>query len=66
MSAAAPSEGAADLMQAWLAQLGAVRGASQKTLVAYRRDVARYLGFLAGHWGGPAGPALRPARRGSS
>ena len=24
---------------------------------AYRRDVAGYLGFLAGHWGGPAGAA---------
>ena len=44
-------------MQDWLAQLGAVRGASPKTLIAYRRDVAGYLGFLAGHWGGPAGAA---------
>ena len=57
MTAAAPSEGAAQLMQEWLAQLGAVRGASPKTLVAYRRDVAGYLGFLARHWGGPAGGA---------
>ena len=53
----APSEGAAQLMQDWLAQLGAVRGASPRTLTAYRRDVAGYLGFLAGHWGGPAGAA---------
>jgi integrase/recombinase XerC len=53
----APSEGAARLMQDWLAQLGAVRGASPRTLTAYRRDVANYLGFLAGHWGGPAGAA---------
>ena len=44
-------------MQDWLAQLGAVRGASPRTLIAYRRDVAGYLGFLGGHWGGPAGAA---------
>ena len=48
-------------MQDWLAQLGAVRGASPKTLIAYRRDVANYLGFLAGHWGGPAGAAALAA-----
>jgi integrase/recombinase XerC len=53
----APSEGAAELMEAWLAQLAAVRGASPRTLVAYRRDVSGYLGFLALHWGGPAGGA---------
>jgi integrase/recombinase XerC len=41
----------------WIAQLGAVRGMSPRTLTAYRRDVAGYLGFLAGHWGGPAGAA---------
>ena len=57
MSGPAPSEGAAGLMQDWLAQLDAVRGASAKTLVAYRSDVAGYLGFLGGHWGGPAGAA---------
>jgi integrase/recombinase XerC len=54
---AAPSQGAAELMEAWLAQLAAVRGASPRTLVAYRRDVSGYLGFLAEHWGGPAGGA---------
>ncbi len=52
-----PSEGAARLMLDWIAQLGAVRGASPRTLTAYRRDVANYLGFLAAHWGGPAGAA---------
>lgn len=57
MTAPAPSGGAAQLLQDWLAQLGAVRGASPRTLTAYRRDVAGYLGFLAGHWGGPAGAA---------
>lgn len=57
MTAAAPSGGAVALLEDWLAQLGAVRGASQKTLIAYRRDVSTYLRFLAGHWGGPAGAA---------
>lgn len=57
MTAAAPSEGAVELMAAWLAQLRAVRGASDKTIVAYQRDLSGYLGFLAGHWGGPAGAA---------
>ncbi len=54
---AQPSDGAVGLLQGWLAQLGAVRGASPRTLTAYRRDVSNYLGFLAGHWGGPAGAA---------
>ena len=54
---AAPSAGGFALLQDWLAQLGAVRGASPRTLVAYRRDLANYLGFLAEHWGGPAGAA---------
>ena len=57
MTAPAPSEGAARLIEDWLAQLGAVRGLSPRTIEAYRRDVAGYLGFLAGHWGGPAGAA---------
>ena len=53
----APSEGAARLMQDWLAQLGGVRGLSPRTLDAYRRDVSGYLGFLALHEGGPLGEA---------
>ncbi len=57
MTHPAPSEGAARLMQDWLAQLAAVRGASPRTVEAYRRDVSGYLGFLAQHWGGPAGAA---------
>lgn len=57
MDRLAPSDGAVQLLHDWLAQLGAVRGASQKTLIAYRRDVSGYLGFLARHWGGPAGVA---------
>nr|WP_112321353.1 tyrosine recombinase XerC [Oceanibium sediminis] len=45
------------LLQRWLNQLSAVRNASPKTIEAYRHDVAGFLGFLAGHWGGPAGRA---------
>lgn len=51
------SEGALALLHNWLAQMEAVRGASPQTITAYRRDVAGYLGFFAGHWGGPAGCA---------
>lgn len=54
---ARPSDGAADLMERWLAQLSAVRGARPKTVIAYRNDVAGFLGFLAQHLGGPAGGA---------
>jgi integrase/recombinase XerC len=57
MTAPAPSDGAAQAMDEWLAQLAAVRGASPRTLAAYRRDVSGYLGFLALHWSGPAGRA---------
>ncbi len=53
--APAPSAGAAELLGRWLAQLSAVRQRSPKTVEAYGRDVAGYLGFLAGHRGGPMG-----------
>ncbi|WP_424933109.1 tyrosine recombinase XerC [Amaricoccus macauensis] len=51
------SEGADALLCEWLTQLGAVRGLSPKTVEAYRRDVAGYIGFLALHWGEGAGAA---------
>ncbi len=51
------SAGAAELMARWLAQLTAVGHRSPKTVEAYRRDVARYLGFMAEHRGGPMGRA---------
>ena len=40
--------------------LGSVRNASPKTIEAYRTDVASFLGFLSGHWGGEAG--LKPLK----
>ncbi len=49
------SAGALNLMARWLAQLGAVRGRAEKTVTAYQRDVAGYLGFLGDHLGGPVG-----------
>ncbi len=52
---AGAGEGADALLARWLAQLSAVRGASPRTVEAYRRDVAGFLGFLAQHWGGPVG-----------
>jgi integrase/recombinase XerC len=55
MSDPAPSGGAVALMEGWLAQLGGVRGFSPRTIVAYRRDVSGYLGFLAMHNGEPTG-----------
>ncbi len=51
------SGGAQALVAEWLGQLEAARGASPRTLIAYRRDVTGYLGFLVRHRGGPVGPA---------
>ncbi len=45
----------------WLDHCRAVRGASENSVIAYRRDVAGFLGFLASHHGGEAG--LGPLRR---
>ncbi|HWE77863.1 MAG TPA: tyrosine recombinase XerC [Pseudolabrys sp.] len=41
----------------WLAYLGAEKRMSPKTLEAYGRDVAQFLGFLTGHLGRP--PTLK-------
>lgn len=51
----APALGTA--LSEWLAQLAALQGAAAKTTEAYRRDVARYLRFLAQHRGGAEGIA---------
>lgn len=46
-----------DALVRWLEQLKALDGAADATCDAYRRDVAGWLGFLAGHGGGGFGPA---------
>ena len=51
----APALGAA--LADWLASLGALHGSAPNTVAAYRRDVARFLGFLATHQGGAEGLA---------
>lgn len=56
---------AADALAAWLDHLRNERRVSPRTLEAYGRDVAAFLGFLAHHLGGPIGLAdlrsLQPA-----
>ncbi len=47
--------GAHDLLERWLTTLIALRGVSDNTIEAYRRDVSGFLGFLANHFGGPQG-----------
>lgn len=49
----APALGAA--LSQWLAQLAALDGAAANTIDAYRRDVSRYLKFLATHRGEAGG-----------
>ena len=51
------SRGARDALQAWLAHLGGVEGAAANTVTAYGADLAAFLGFQAGHRGGPMGLA---------
>lgn len=43
--------GGYDLMERWLAHLSALRGGSDKTVGAYRRDLSGFLGFLTTHLG---------------
>lgn len=48
---------------AWLRDLGSVRRLAPKTLEAYGRDIGQFMGFLAGHMGGPVSlQALRDMR----
>ena len=51
----APALGAA--LAQWLSHLAALEGAAVNTVEAYRRDVTRYLTFLAAHNGGAEGIA---------
>ena len=44
-----------DALQGWLDSLSALRGASDNTLAAYRRDVTGFLSFMTTHRGGPQG-----------
>ena len=55
LSEASAADGARAALARWLQELGAMRGASRATLEAYRADVTSFLGFLAGHLGGPVG-----------
>jgi integrase/recombinase XerC len=52
-----PSAGLTQALETWLAHLRSLDDCSDHTITAYRRDVAGFLGFLAGHDGGPAGTA---------
>lgn len=45
-----------DALARWGAQLTGVEGRAPATAAAYVADVARWLGFLAGHLGGAPGP----------
>ncbi|MEL7116802.1 MAG: tyrosine recombinase XerC [Pseudomonadota bacterium] len=47
-----------ECLGAWLDQIRALKGASENTVLAYRRDVASYLGFLTRHFGGATGRAM--------
>ena len=40
-------------IDAWLRELGSVRRLAPQTLEAYGRDLGQFMGFLAGHMGGP-------------
>ncbi|MEY4983966.1 MAG: hypothetical protein RIR62_2232 [Pseudomonadota bacterium] len=55
------SPAARDALARWLVHLRALDGAAEKTVTAYGRDVAGYLGFLARHRGGTEGLAALAA-----
>ena len=51
------SDAARDALTHWLSGLKSLRGASDATVEAYRRDVVDYLSFMGEHHGGPQGIA---------
>ena len=51
------SPAARDLLAAWLADVGALKGGSDATVVAYGRDTTGFLAFQAGHFGDQMGLA---------
>ena len=55
------SDQALHLLEEWLTRMTALRGASPKTIEAYRRDVSGFLGFLGHHLGAPAGKSALAA-----
>ncbi|MEM1078268.1 MAG: tyrosine recombinase XerC [Pseudomonadota bacterium] len=57
MTEIALQPGTSALLEAWLTHLRGLEDAPDTTLTAYRRDVAGFLGFLAGHDGGASGAA---------
>lgn len=57
MNAFALSPQLRDALTDWCDQLSALRGASENTVTAYRRDVLRFLSFLSLHRGGTEGTA---------
>ena len=54
------SPAARDLMEAWLADVGSLRGGSPATVTAYGADLRGFLGFQTGHHGAQLG--LAPLR----
>ena len=55
------SPAARDLMAAWLAHVGSLRGGSPATVTAYGADLRDFLGFMTGHHGAQLG--LAPLQR---
>lgn len=48
-------------MEHWLSHVTAIRGQSEKTTTAYRRDVSGYLGFMTNHKGSVLGKSALAA-----
>ncbi|EAQ02816.1 tyrosine recombinase [Pseudooceanicola batsensis HTCC2597] len=51
------SDAARDALADWLSGMKSLRGASEATIGAYRRDLVDYLSFMTEHLGGPQGIA---------